>query len=138
MTTPPEAFDVRTTFVHLGLGAVAFPLEGFSWDQEYLERYQRETELDGTEGRLLSVMPHDKSWEAWERHPAGEELVLVLSGRMSLIQEIEGAEHRVTLGPMQAIINPREVWHTADVLEPGVTMYVTPGIGTQKRLRVPG
>ncbi|HLI44715.1 MAG TPA: cupin [Acidimicrobiales bacterium] len=138
MPKRPTAFDVRSTFVHFGLGAVAVPLEGFSWEQEYLERYQRETELDGAEGRLLSVTPHTASWESWERHPAGDELVLVLSGLLTLVQEIEGAEHRITLGPMQAVINPRDVWHTADVLEVGEALYLTPGLGTQKRLRAPG
>jgi quercetin dioxygenase-like cupin family protein len=131
----PEVFDPTSTFVHLGLGAVALPLPGFEWSPDYLERYQRETDIDGAEGRLVSISPHGEDWTSWERHPAGDELVVVLSGRVVLAQEIDGAERRLSLGPMQAVINPRDVWHTADVLEDGLTLFVTPGLGTQHRLR---
>ena len=40
----------------------------------------------------------DSSWTSWERHPA-EEFVVVLDGRMTLIQEIDGSErHRRLAG----------------------------------------
>ena len=60
----------------------------------------------------------DSSWTTWERHPAGEEVVVVISGRLTLVQELDGAEHRVELAEGQAAINPRNVWHTADIAEP--------------------
>ena len=41
---------------------------------------------------------------AGERHPAGEEVVLLLSGRVDLIQRVDGGERRVALGPGQAVV----------------------------------
>ncbi|MGO9910150.1 MAG: cupin domain-containing protein [Acidimicrobiales bacterium] len=128
-------FELSTTFVHLGFGGVAVELPGFEWTQTYLEKYQRETELDGEEGRLVTFSPHTTDWTAWERHPAGEELVVVFSGKVVLIQDLDGVENRVELSPRQAVVNPRNVWHTADVLIPGEALYITPGLGTQHRPR---
>jgi mannose-6-phosphate isomerase-like protein (cupin superfamily) len=58
-----------------------------------------------------------------------------LSGRQTLIQEIDDRHHRVELQAGQAVINPRGVWHTADVQEAGMTLFVTPGLGTEHRPR---
>ncbi|MGH9292914.1 MAG: cupin domain-containing protein [Acidimicrobiales bacterium] len=135
MTDRAAVFDLSKTYVHLGLGAVALPVQDFSWEPAFLERYARETELDGPEGRLVCITSQEATWASWERHPAGDELVLQLSGRSVLVQEVEGGERRYELSPGQAIINPRNVWHTSDVTEPGSVLFVTPGAGTQHRLR---
>src|SRR5271167_4643822 len=131
----PESFDPTSTFVHLGLGSVAFELPGFKWTPDYLEGYSKRVELDGDEGRLVCVTPHEADWTSYERHPAGDELVYVISGRVTVIQELEGAENKVELGPGQAVINPRGVWHTADGAGAGLGVYVTPGVGTQQHPR---
>lgn len=133
----PEPFDVTRTFVHLGLGATARLLPDFSWSEEYLDSYGADSEPDGDEGRLVSVLAHAKDWEGWERHPAGEELVVVLSGRVRVIHDIAGTESASVLGPLEAIVNPPGLWHTADVLEEGMALYVTPGRGTEHRPREP-
>jgi len=62
-------------------------------------------------------------------------LVIVLSGKAELLQEIEGEARRVILGPKEAIINPQGVWHTANVIEPFLALFVTPGPGTNHRPR---
>lgn len=131
----PQSFDVTSTFVHLGLGATARQLPGFSWSAEYLEAYGAATADDGKEGRLVSVLAHREDWKGWERHPAGEELVVVLSGRLRVIHDLPGGESSVVLGPLEGLVNPSGVWHTADVLEEGLGLYVTPGVGTEHRPR---
>ena len=80
-------------------------------------------------------MPQDATWDSWERHPAGEELVLLVSGRVDLVQEIDREQRVVPLRAGQAVINPRGVWHTVDVHEPGDALFVTPGRGTENRPR---
>lgn len=130
-----EPFDLSSTFVHLGLGATATPLPDFEWSPGYLERYGRRFAADGREGRLVAIAPHRESWTTWERHPAGEEVVVVLSGRMDLVQRVDGGERRMTLGPGEAVVNPTGVWHTADVLEPGTALFITPGAGTEHEPR---
>jgi mannose-6-phosphate isomerase-like protein (cupin superfamily) len=127
----PDAFDLDQTFVHLGLGAVAVPLPDFSWSPESMAEYHERFASDGTEGRLVCVLAQDETWDSWERHPAGEEVVVLLSGRVDLVQDIDGEERVVELHPGQAVINPAGVWHTAHVHEPGLGLFITPGTGTQ-------
>ncbi|MFZ0251678.1 MAG: cupin domain-containing protein [Acidimicrobiales bacterium] len=126
-----EAFDLSKTFVHLGPGSRATPLPDFDWAQ--VEAYRTRFVGDGREGRLVCVVAQDATWDGWERHPSGEELVYLVSGRIDLVQEIDGAEHVVELRPGQAVINPANVWHTARVHEPGVGLFITPGDGTEFR-----
>ena len=128
-----DAFNLSSTFVHLGLGATATPLPDFSWSREYLDSYTERFTTDGNEGRLVCLMPQEATWDSWERHPAGEEVVILLSGRVDLIQEIDGEERVVPLGPGQAVVNPPGVWHTARVREPGQALFITPGRGTEGR-----
>jgi len=134
-TEPATVFDLRSTFVHLGVEADAVPLPDFRWTDEYLASYDERFAADGERGRLVMMGELDASWDTWERHPAGQEVVVLLSGRADLIQEIDGAEHRVELHPGQAVINPTGVWHTADVHEPGRGLFITPGSGTETRPR---
>ncbi len=128
-------FDLSSTFVHLGLGARATPLPDFRWTPEYLDGYERRFESDGDEGRIVVLNSQEATWDQWERHPAGEEVVVLLSGRVDLIQEIDGRERRVELRPGHAVVNPSGVWHTADVHEPGQALFITPGRGTEHRPR---
>lgn len=134
-TGPGGAFDLSATAVHLGLGARAIPLEGFDFSPACLEGYERRFASDGAEGRLVMQFPCRADWDVWEVHPAGDELVVVLSGRMVLHQELAGAVRSVTLGPGEAVVNPPGVWHTADVVEPGAILTITSGLGTEHRSR---
>jgi len=51
--------DARThaiadTPLHLGLGAIAVPLEGFGWSPEYMGAYGERFAHEGGEGRLVT------------------------------------------------------------------------------------
>ena len=132
---PDPAFDLSHTFVHLGLGVRAVPVPDFEWSPEFLDRYSQSFARDGDEGRLVCIVNQDATWDSWERHPAGEELVVLLGGRVDLIQEVDGEHPVVELHPGEAVVNPRNVWHTATVHEPGDALFVTPGRGTEHRPR---
>ena len=71
-------------------------------------------------------------------HPAGAEVVVLLSGRADLIQETAQGLRRVALRPGEAVVNPAGVWHTADVHEPGAILTITCGRGTEHRPRDAG
>ena len=129
------SFDLSRVYVHLGLGARAEKLPEFTWSEDYLQRYEAAHETDGDEGRLVMIGPEQATWTSWERHPAGDELVVALSGHQTLIQEADGEQHRIELRPGHAVINPRGVWHTADVHEQGSALFITPGRGTEHRPR---
>ena len=45
---------------------------------------------------------------------------------MTVRRELDGGVDSIDLGPGEAMINPRNVWHTADVAEPGRFMTITP------------
>jgi mannose-6-phosphate isomerase-like protein (cupin superfamily) len=130
-----DAFDLSTTHLHLGLGARVEVMPDFQWTPEYLDAYTTRTESDGDDGRLVMLGRQDASWDSWERHPAGEEVVILVSGRVDLIQEVDGEPRVVPLTAGMAVVNPRNVWHTADVHEPGDAIFITPGRGTEHRPR---
>jgi quercetin dioxygenase-like cupin family protein len=69
-------------------------------------------------------------------HPAGEEVVCCLQGRMTLHQELpDGSGQTWELGPGEYAINPRGAWHTADAEEPVVALFITAGKDTTHRPR---
>lgn len=82
-------------------------------------------------GRLMTLGTTTEDWPVWEVHPAGEEVVVVLSGRAEFIQDVSGVMRHVVLGPNEALVNPPGVPHTANVLEPFTALYITPCPGTQ-------
>jgi uncharacterized cupin superfamily protein len=128
-------FDLTRDFAHLGLGARVEILRGFEWSEEYLARYVADHADDGDDGRLVMIGSEAATWTSWERHPAGDELVVLLSGRCDVIQEIGGEHRLLALEAGGALVNPRGIWHTADVHEPGNALFITPGRGTQHRPR---
>ena len=128
-----DAFDLSRTFVHLGAGSTAIPLPDFTWSVEQVEAYRARFAADGNEGRIVCVIAQDATWDSWERHPAGEEVVFLLSGRIDVVQDLGGANNVVELRPGLAMVNPVNVWHTARVHEPGLALFITPGEGTEHR-----
>lgn len=128
-------FDLEKTPVHLGLGATAERLEPFDGTMEWYQRYGAAHASDGKEGRLVSVHTFESDWPTWEVHPVGAELVYVISGKMTLIQEVDGERRPVEMNAGQAAINPPGVWHTAKVSEPTTALFVTAGEGTKNEVR---
>lgn len=121
--------------VHLGLGATAVVLPEFTGGPWY-EAYGVAHGGDGAEGRLVTLFTFTQSWDSWEMHPAGEELVVCTAGSITLIQELpDGSTASVTLGAGGYAINPRGVWHTADTIGSATALFITAGLGTQTRAR---
>lgn len=127
--------DLARTPLHLGLGASAVvepEFTGMEWYEGYVARHS----ADGAEGRLVSFYTFTESWDSWECHPAGAEVVACTAGRITLHQEFpDGHVESTTLGPGQAVINPPGVWHTADVAGEATALFITAGLGTMHRPR---
>ena len=80
---------------------------------------------------LVSIFEFDKDWPTWERHPAGDEIVCLLSGRATFLLE-DG--RRIELGePGGFVIVPKGMWHTAKTTVPTKMVFVTPGEGTENK-----
>jgi quercetin dioxygenase-like cupin family protein len=122
-------------YIHLGLGATATvqpPFTGISWYGDYIAR----TASDGVEGRLVSLSTFSESWDSWEMHPSGAEVVVCTAGTMTIYQELtDGTKTTVTLGPGDYAINPPGAWHTADVTGEATALFITAGFGTEHRPR---
>ena len=127
--------NLSAHFIHLGLGATAVPqpeFDGMAWYEAYGARH----DSDGAEGRLVSLYTFSESWDSWEMHPLGDEVVLCTAGRMTLHQEMaDGSKATVTIGPGEYAINPLGAWHTADVEGEATALFITAGEGTQHRPR---
>lgn len=120
--------------IHLGLGARAVPqpeFTGIDWFAGYAER----NAADGAEARLVSLYSFSESWTSWERHPMGDEAVICTAGEITLIQELPEGARKMTLRAGDYAINPRGVWHTADVAGRATALFITAGIGTEHRPR---
>jgi mannose-6-phosphate isomerase-like protein (cupin superfamily) len=70
---------------------------------------------------------------AGEMHPDADELLYLVSGRVRVRLELEDGDSDVQLGPGQALVVPRGVWHRVFLEEPGRLVHVTPGPGGQHR-----
>jgi mannose-6-phosphate isomerase-like protein (cupin superfamily) len=129
---PPSIF---TFPIHLGLGATALEQPEFS-GMEWYAAYSERVAADGAEGRLVSMYRFTESWDMWEMHPSGAEVVLCTAGTMTLHQELtDGSTATITLGPGDYAINPPGAWHTADVAGEATALFITAGLGTQHRAR---
>ncbi|MFE6666126.1 cupin domain-containing protein [Streptomyces sp. NPDC057697] len=134
----PGAIDLRTTPVHLGLGSRAKPVEGFAWNPEVLQAYSAAVAADGAEGRMVAIFDGDGPGDHWERHPAGDELVVCLSGSVTVTRDADGVPDRVLLGPGEATVTPAGTWHAVDMAGPTCILTVTAGLGTEHRPRAEG
>lgn len=133
------AIDLSSTPIHLGLGSRARPIEGFAWTPEVLQAYSEAVSADGAEGRLVMIYEGDGPGDHWERHPAGDELVVCLDGSLTVVREAEDGTERVVLGPGEATINATGVWHAVDHLDGPCRFFtITAGLGTEHRAREGG
>ena len=128
----PYRLDAR--FVHLGRGGSAVVQPAFT-GLEWYEGYGARHDIDGPDGRLVSMHSFDESWDSWEMHPLGEEVMVCTAGRIVLIQENAGNRSSVALEAGDYAINPAGVWHTADVEGSATALFITAGEGTQHRPR---
>lgn len=68
-----------------------------------------------------------------EMHPDGDELLYVISGKVTVVLEDEDPPRRVELLPGKAVIVPRDVWHRVLLAEPSQVFHITPGPGGEHR-----
>lgn len=128
--------DIAVHPVHLGLRATAITEPAFTGSMDWYAGYVERHHSDGVEGRLVSMFTFKDSWDMWEMHPNGAEVVLCLSGSMTLHQERpDGSKQSLVLGPGEYAINEPGTWHTADVIDQAAALFITAGAGTQHRPR---
>ena len=84
-------FDLASTFVVIGPQHAAVPVTVTPALFEELDRQHEQFK-----GRLLvSSFAFAADWTTWEMHPAGDEIVCLLTGRATLVLERQGGEEIV-------------------------------------------
>lgn len=135
-TTSRPVFTLQTSPIHLGSGATAEVEPDFTGDEAWYEAYMQRHATDGVEARIVAMHTFDDSWEMWEMHPNGHEVVLCTVGRMTLHQELlDGSTRSAALDPGEYVINEPGVWHTADIESSATAIFITAGAGTEHRPR---
>ena len=69
---------------------------------------------------------HYSGSSEWERHSAGDELVLALAGSTTLVLLAHGAEQRVVLNESELVVVPAGTWHRFENSTKLKVLTVTP------------
>jgi len=127
--------DLTQHPIHLGLGATSVVEPLFTGEMEWYAGYGERHVSDGNEARLVSMHTFSASWDVWEMHPNGSEVVLCVAGAIELVQELDGAEVTTALAAGEYAINAPGTWHTANVTDSATALFITAGAGTEHRGR---
>lgn len=85
---------------------------------------------------LISSFTFTEDWPTWEVHPAGDEFVCLLHGKIEMILAMADGDQQISLTiPGEFVIVPKGIWHTTRVFERTTLLFVTPGQGTENRTR---
>ena len=92
-----------------------------------------QTEFDNFRGHVLvSVFEFSETWPHWERHPAGDEMVILLAGNVTLRIKTGQGEEKVELNDAGSfVLIPRGTWHIAETQESARMLFITPGEETE-------
>lgn len=93
---------------------------------------QLDTQFDAFKGHwLLSVHEFKERWSTWECHPAGDEIVILLSGACRFTLKTPTGESDVRLAEAgEYVVVPKGYWHIATPESPTRMLFITPGEGT--------
>lgn len=126
---PLMAFDPSRHYVHLAASGQGRQVPGgdafWSLPEAELARFD--------EHWLVTEFECASDWPHWERHPAGDEFVYLLSGAATLLLELPTGVQRVPLQGRAAVLVPQGLWHTAEVAAPSRMLFITRGQGTEHR-----
>jgi len=98
--------------------------------------YERlEKDYNGFKGcELIAAHNTEGDWSTWEKHPHGDEIVILLSGQVDFVLQMEQGEECITLNePGRYVIVPSNTWHRAVNARQAKLLFITPGEGTDHK-----
>lgn len=130
MTTTGPVHDIVSTFAVLAPDTRVTPVNVSSTLYAELDR-----DFAAFRGHwLFSRHAFSEAWSSWERHPAGDEIVFLLSGDVTLVLDTPLGESNTRLSRAGSyLIVPANTWHTARPHAPSEMLFITPGEGTEHR-----
>ena len=113
--TKPVQFDPREYAIGMqhNFSAVLIP-----------ERPDPQIPFDGATFGVASMS--ENSPHGGERHPDGDEILYLISGRIRVVF-LDSAADDIDALPGDGLIVPKGMWHRVDILEPSEIVYLTPG-----------
>src|SRR5689334_20702083 len=111
MTTPIGPFNLASTFLRLRTDSRVDPLPVTNDFWPRLMSGQIEFQ---SHDRLVTLFSFDRAWANAEMHPSGDEVVCLVSGRATMVLQLDGGERLVELAePGAYVVVPKGTWHTA-------------------------
>jgi hypothetical protein len=87
------------------------------------------------EGHLFGVFqiasPNDLHADIWEMHPAGDEVLVMLTGELSLEYCDGSCRATSALESGRGVVIAKGVWHRLLLRKPGLLMVLSPSRGTR-------
>jgi len=132
MCTTSGPHLLQDTFTIFSPQGKAIPKKFIQPEKFYQEL---DSEFNGFSDHILvSWHSFSEPWPTWEMHPAGDELVCLISGGTDVILSLPAGRRTIRINRTgEYIIVPQGVWHTAHPHEPTVMLFITPGQGTENR-----
>ncbi len=125
-----DALSIEKEFVVLDAEKKA-TIEQF--DPALYERLDKK--YNGFKGcELISCYEFSEDWSTWEMHPNGDEIVILLSGEVTFILQLEDGDKSILLDNAGSyVVVPKNVWHMARTNVNTKMLFITPGEGTQNK-----
>jgi mannose-6-phosphate isomerase-like protein (cupin superfamily) len=128
-----HSFDPTRTYLHLaGPDAMRVDVGPTFW-QELGDPQSDQMKRVAGDGWLVCAYILRGDPDHWEMHPAGDEVLFLVSGAVDLDFELPEGVKTVELRAGQTCVVPRGVWHRQRVRAPGQLLAMTWGRGTEHR-----
>lgn len=128
---PTQTFDLASTYLDLAPGGRAKAMTGGA---EFWQ--QTPGELDAAcSGYLVMRFRCERDMQHEEMHPAGDEVLHMLSGAVDVVLRLPDGDRVIALHAGRTCIVPQGTWHHFRVREPGDMLGMTYGRGTEHRPR---
>lgn len=132
-----SSLDLRSTYAFLHDGGSAATIE--VTDEFWRDLMSDNPTSPGAKlvaecaGWLTAVYRFERDTPVWEMHPEGDEVLVLLSGAIDVVFEVDGKAHIVELREDASCLVPRGTWHKQIVRAPGDELAITYGRGTEHR-----
>jgi homogentisate 1,2-dioxygenase len=120
--------DLNATYIVVAENAATVFEGGESFWQRLAHSDPELAAADG--GWLISSYELDRSWDKWEMHPNGDEIVSCQQGACEFILDTNDGPTTLVMTPGQTVVVPKGTWHTVKVADKTELLHITYGSGT--------
>ena len=82
---------------------------------------------------LLSEIDYEADWDHWKQHPAGDEIIYLLSGSIDIILDLDKHAKTIELRTNGNLTIPRGVWYTLKIHKPCKLLTISREFNTKTR-----